>query len=277
MFSYDSYTQTGVLIWSKLSNMFTFDYGIHYGDDVSPGSATQHFPTGQLFVKYTTKANKDDILAGVDAYNNGPFTYYVAGATKQTAAQCAAYASTVQYALPNGQIQTGIPPGTCLYGHDNLQQENLTWFHVFDTSFHNAFEVYYLNTRNAPQGGTISNGPLQYTAGGGPGALLHGKSEALGSVDYLEKKLSSSDFLSFRTDYLNDPRGWRSGYATSYGSLTLSETHHFSPVTWLRPEIRIEKAFAKGVDPYDSLNAASGFEGTKNYQRTFGFDLIQMF
>jgi len=277
MFDWDSYTQTGVLVWSKLSNMFTIDYGIIFGDDVAPFSPVQHFPTGQAFLKYTTKANKDDILVGVDAYNNGNFTYYVAGAAKQDAAVCAAYQKTIQYALPNGAIQTGIPAGTCLFGHDNLQQTNMTWFHIFNSGFHNAFETYYLWTRNAPEGGSISNGPLQYAAGGGPGAFIPGKSIAIGMVDYLEKKVAATDFVSFRTDYINDPQGWRTGYKTAYGSLTLGLTHHFSPLTWIRPELRIEKSFAKGVLPYDNLEGASGYGGTKNYQRTLGIDLIQWF
>jgi hypothetical protein len=278
MFDWDSYTQTGLFAWSKLSNMFTIDYGIHFGDDVAPFTLVQHFPTGQLFVKYTTKANKDDILAGVDAYNNGNFSYYVAGANAVTAPQCAAYAATVQYANPKtGQVYTGIPSNSCLYGHDNLQQVNLVWYHTFNTNFHNAAEVYNIWTRNAPAGGSISNGPLQYAAGGGPGVFLPGYSEAVGAVDYLEYKFSSRDFVSFRTDYLNDPRGWRTGYASSYGSLTLGVTHHFSPLTWIRPEIRTEKAFTKGETPYDNLESASGYVGTKNYQNTLGIDLIQWF
>jgi hypothetical protein len=277
MFDWDSYTQTGLIAWSKLSDMFTIDYGITFADDVAPTTATQHFPTGQFFVKYTTKANKDDVLIGVDAYNNANFTYYVAGANKVSAPQCAAYQATVQYALANGSVQTGIPPGTCLYGHDNLQQYNMTWYHIFNSRFHNAYEAYYIWTRNAPAGGSISNGPLQYAAGGGPGAFLPGISGAVGMVDYLEYKFSPSDFVSFRTDYLNDPRGWRTGYASSYGSLTLGVTHHFSPLTWIRPEIRTEKAFTHGVLPYDNLEGASGFVGTKNYQTTLGIDLIQWF
>lgn len=278
MFDWDSYTQTGLIFWSKLSNMFLIDYGVTWGDDVQPFSPTQRFPTGQFFVKYTTKANKDDILIGADAYNNKGFTYYVAGASPQTAAQCAAYQNTVVYANNNtGAIMQGISPGTCLYGHDNLQQFNLTWYHTFSTVFHNAFEAYYLWTRNAPEGGSISNGPLQYAAGGGPGAFIPGRATAVGFVDYLEYKFSSRDFVSFRTDYMNDPQGWRTGYRTSYGSLTLGVTHHFSPLTWIRPEVRIEKDFAKGVNVYDNLEAASGYVGTKNYQSTLGIDLIQWF
>ena len=76
---------------------------------------------------------------------------------------------------------------------------------------------------------------------------------------------------------MNDPQGWRTGYRTSYGSLTLGVTHHFTPLTWFRPELRLEKNFAKGVNASDNLESASGFVGTKNYQRTIRSDLIQWF
>jgi len=289
MFDWDSYTQTGLLAWSKLSNMFTIDYGITWGNDVFPGNPTTQFPTGQFFVKYTSKSNHDDVLAGISAYNNRGFSYYLSA--PQTAAEaqvCANYNPAQQYTLgQSGRVYTGVPPGQCLYGHDNLQQSNLTWYHAFNTNFHNAFEAYYLWTRNAPQAGTISNGPPQYAAGGGPGAFIPGRATAVGLVDYLEYKVSANDFVTLRSDYMNDPQGWRTGYQTSYGSLTLGVTHHFTSLTWIRPELRVEKAFSKAYDPgspnyagfgpYNNLEAASGFLGTKNYQTTLGIDVIQWF
>ena len=199
MFTFDCYTQTGLFALTKLSNMFSVDYGVHFGDDVAPWNASSNFPTGELFLKYVSKTNRDSVLTGIDAYNNKPFTSYL----------------------------SGNPP--VLSGHDNLQQGNLTWYHIFNQQFHNAFEAYYLDTKNAYVGGTINNGPVQYSAGGGVGAYLPGASSAVGLVDYVEKKISPNDFASFRMDYMNDPRGWRSGYATSYGSLTLGLTHKIHP------------------------------------------------
>jgi hypothetical protein len=143
---------------------------------------------------------------------------------------------------------------------------------VFNPNLQNEFEVYYLYEYNAYVGGTINNynvatgGPVYLGAGGGPGAFLPGLSSADGFVDYFEAIVSPKDFVSFRTDYMNDPRGERSGFATSYGSLTLGLTHKFSSVFMIRPEIRTEKAFRPGVTPYDN--------GTKGYQNTFGMDAI---
>jgi hypothetical protein len=143
---------------------------------------------------------------------------------------------------------------------------------VFNSEFQNQFEAYYLYEYNAYVGGTVNNynvatgGPLYLGAGGGIGAFLPGLSGATGFVDYLEYIFSKHDFVSFRADYINDPRGERSGFPTAYGSLTLGVTHRFSNVLMIRPEIRTEKAFRPGITPYDN--------GTKAYQNTFGMDAI---
>jgi len=68
---------------------------------------------------------------------------------------------------------------------------------------------------------------------------------------------------------MSDPTGWRSGFATSYGSLTLGVTVKPNALTVVRPEIRFEKAFRPGVTPYDN--------GLKASQATFGFDWIRNF
>ena len=238
MFTFDCYTQTGVLATTKLSDYWSVQYGVHFGDDLAPWDKAAHFPTLEAFAKWTSHSNRDSILAGIDALNDGRFKTYRQG--------------------PN------------LWGHDNLQQSNFTWTHVFSKSMHVTSEAYYLYSKDAYAGGTINNGPFIYGAGGGPGALLPGRSTAVGAVSYFEWKVSPNDFISLRPDYLNDPRGWRSGFATAYGSLTLGLTHRFPNSTFsLRPEYRIEKAYNSNVTPYDN--------GTRNYQNSFGIDATQWF
>jgi hypothetical protein len=191
--------------------------------------------------------------------------------------------NSISLGSKNGQNFTTYTKGTyfdpvtgqvkpMIWGHDNLQQQNVTWTHVFNSGFQNQFEAYYLYEYNAYVGGTVNNynvatgGPLYLGAGGGIGAFLPGLSTATGFVDYLEYIFSKHDFVSFRTDYINDPRGERSGFPTAYGSLTLGVTHRFSNVFMIRPEIRTEKSFRPGITPWDN--------GTKAYQNTFGMDAI---
>jgi hypothetical protein len=255
-FDFDSYTQAGLLFATKLSNYWTLEYAIDWGEDIAPWDGSAHFPTGMLLARWVSHSNRDSVLFGQNSMSLGSrngqnFTTYTNGSYINAA---------------TGQ------PTAMVWGHDNLQQSNATWTHVFNPNLQNEFEVYYLYEYNAYVGGTINNynvatgGPVYLGAGGGPGAFLPGLSSADGFVDYFEAIVSPKDFVSFRTDYMNDPRGERSGFATSYGSLTLGLTHKFSSVFMIRPEIRTEKAFRPGVTPYDN--------GTKGYQNTFGMDAI---
>jgi Putative beta-barrel porin-2, OmpL-like. bbp2 len=239
-FDFDAYTQTGALFSTKLSNYWSIQYGLHAGDDMAPWYPSQHFPQGEFMVRYVTHANRDSLLFGVDALNLGG----------------------------DSSFKT-FTSGGVLYGHDNLQQSNFTWTHVFNSGFHNLIETYYLYTYNAYVGGTINEGPPRFGGGGGAGPFLPGRSVATGVVDYLEKKFAPKDFWSFRTDYMNDPSGWRSGFPTAYGSLTFGITHKMSDLEMIRPEIRYEQAFRAGVTPYDN--------GTRASQTSFGMDFIRNF
>jgi hypothetical protein len=136
-------------------------------------------------------------------------------------------------------------------------------------------EAYLLYSIDALQGGTVSYGPPRpYNENTGPGAYLHGVSYAGGFVNYTAYKLNKKTHLCLRPiDYLVDPRGWRTGYKTSYASWTIGLIHHVNDLLTLRPEIRFESALnSQGgvpVTPYDN--------GTKRYQFTIGMDLIQRF
>jgi hypothetical protein len=255
MFTFDCYTQMGALFTTMLSKTWTIMYGLNFDTDTAAWDPSEHFPTGLLLARYVTPSNRNSVLFGVDAINaSQQFKTWTKGTYIQ-------------------QSTGEVLPMT--WGHDNLQQFNVTWSHVFNSGFQNQFETYYLYSLNAYEGGTINNynvatgGPVYLGAGGGPGTFLPGMSNALGVVDYLEYHYAPNSFLSFRTDYLNDPRGWRSGFPTAYGSLTLGVTHHFANNFEIRPEVREERAFRGGITPYDN--------GTRAYQSEFGMDGIVFF
>jgi hypothetical protein len=261
MFTFDTYTQMGVLFTTMMSKYWTLVYGLNSESDTASWDGSAHIPTFQLLARWVSHSNRDSVFFGVDDINpSGKFKEWTKGTFIN--------AST-------GQVQPMV------WGHDNLQQFNATWTHVLNPGLQNQFEAYYLYELDAPAGGTINNynvatgGPPYLGGGGGPGVFLPGMSNALGLVDYFEAKLDSTTFGSLRFDYLNDTRGWRSGFPTAYGSITLGVTKHFGngPLfdsRWeLRPEIRTEKAFRAGITPYDN--------GTKAYQTTFGIDAIGFF
>jgi hypothetical protein len=86
-------------------------------------------------------------------------------------------------------------------------------------------------------------------------------------VNYLQKQLSPHDFFSFRTDFLNDKKGQRTGYATRYSENTLMWSHWIGTTIQIRPEVRFDRAWDR--KSYDN--------GTRQNQFTVASDLIVHF
>jgi Putative beta-barrel porin-2, OmpL-like. bbp2 len=237
MFTYDNYTQTGILASLKLNKQWMVQAGIHSGDDIAPWSPAA-IPSAEAFLRWQSKTNNDSIYGGMNSINNG--RYRLA-------------------ARDDGN-----------HGHDNLQQFNVTWGHRFSRRVHMMTEAYYIYQIDALKGGTVVSGPGKpYFENVGPGVLLPGVSSAWGVVNYTNIKITDKDYITFRpVDFLGDPRGQRTGFATTYASWTVGWCHRFSDLLCIRPEIRYERALTD-INPYDN--------GKRRYEFTFGTDLIQRF
>ncbi len=151
--------------------------------------------------------------------------------------------------------------------HDDLQHIVGTWGHKFNEKLHIMTEMYYMWEYGADKGGTANDGPVRFGTGGGPGVFLPGKSDSVGFVNYFQILLSPKDFVSIRTDYFNDPRGFRYGFNTAYSSHTIGLTKFLAPMTEFRPELRYEHSYGQAA--YDN--------GTKHDQWTLAADLIFRF
>lgn len=228
MFTFDTYTQTGVNAAIKLNNTWTVQLGLHSGNDVAPWTNAASIPTLLALVRWVSQDNNDSLWGGINSLNGGKFKG----------------------------------------NHTNLQQYNLTWSHRFTEKFFTETEAYYINQLDAAKGGTCNFGPIRsFGGGGGCGATIPGYSSSIGAVNYIEYKIQEKNFMSFRTDYLDDPQGQLSGFATSYMSWTLGLTHLLTSLVSVRPEVRYETAFH--ATPYDN--------GTKKTQTLFIIDAIVRF
>jgi Putative beta-barrel porin-2, OmpL-like. bbp2 len=230
MFTVDCYTQTGINASIKLNDRWSIQFGVHAGDDIAPWNAAAQ-PTGMLMLRWVSKSNNDSLWGGIDSINDGRFKA----------------------------------------GHDDLQQDNLTWTHRFNKtgSILTSTEAYYIYQSGALVGGTVNDGPPRpFFEGTGAGAPIAGNAPAIGVVNYTEIKLSKRNFLSLRPiDILDDKKGERTGFATTYESWTAGITHRFSDLISVRPELRYEYAFS--AKPYDN--------GTKSGQFMFAVDAIFRF
>jgi hypothetical protein len=227
MFTEDCYTQTGVNASIKLNDHWTILGGIHAGDDIAPWNAAAH-PTGMLMVRWVSKGNNDSIFGGIDSINNGHFKA----------------------------------------GHDNLQQSNLTWSHRFNSkgTVVTSTEAYYIYQSHALVFGTVINGPPRsFFTETGAGAPIPGNAPAIGAVNYTAVKISSNDFITFRPfDILDDVKGERTGFPTTYWSGSIGFTHRFGELISLRPEFRRDYAFS--ARPYDN--------GLRSSQTMFALDAV---
>jgi hypothetical protein len=133
---------------------------------------------------------------------------------------------------------------------------------------HTMTEAYYVWERNALEGGTVIDGPAYpYFTHVGPGTFLPGLSDSFGIVNYLAYKTSDKSYLVLRSDCLDDPRGFRTGFPGAYFEHTLGFNYQFTPWCMTRPEIRFD--YTSGQRAYDN--------GTRREQFTFNWDFIIRF
>ncbi len=143
------------------------------------------------------------------------------------------------------------------YAYNNLQQYDLTWYHKFSKTVHTATESWYMYERDVPAvGGPVA--PEKGTDGAycRPGDLRCTAPE-YAAVNYVQKELGPHDYLSFRSDFLNDKKGQRTGYQTRYSENTLDWNHWFGTTVQLRPEIRFDHSWDRAG--YDDGRARSQF------------------
>jgi hypothetical protein len=212
MFTFDPYTFTGANAQLQIDRQLVVQLGLHAGADMAPWVDSAQ-PNAEILVRYTATDNNDSLWGGLDSVGAGQFKDQ----------------------------------------HDDMQVAIATWGHRFNARFHMMTEGYYLWEYNAVMGGTCVDGPSKsYASGGGCGAPLAGKSTAIGLVNYFLIKLASDEYVAIRNDFLDDPRGWRTGFATWYTSHTLGWVHQFNSLFMIRPEIRYERSYGTGVTPYDN-------------------------
>jgi hypothetical protein len=150
------------------------------------------------------------------------------------------------------------------YAYNNMQQFDATWYHKFSKRWHMATESWYMYERDVPSiFGTIT--PEK----GANGAYClvgeeHCTAPEWAAVNFLQREISSHNYLSFRSDFLDDKKGQRTGYATKYSESTIMWGHWIGTTVQIRPELRFERAWDNKA--YDN--------GRKQNQFTAASDLI---
>ncbi|HEX4591656.1 MAG TPA: outer membrane beta-barrel protein, partial [Gemmataceae bacterium] len=205
LFTFDTYTQTGVMATVMLDKQWTVQAAIHAGTDMAPWypGAT---PTGMFGIRWVACDNNDSVYTVLNSINDARFRYFVR----------------------EGKLE----------GHDNFNYVVSTWQHRFNKEVQTRTEGYFMWQLDAVTGGTPSFGPPRsFGSGGGFGTFIPGTSLTYGLVNYTEVQLSKKDYFSFRNEWWRDEQGERSGFRTNYSSHTIGLAHNFNEVLQVRPEI----------------------------------------
>jgi hypothetical protein len=159
----------------------------------------------------------------------------------------------------------GINDGT--YAFNNLQMYDGTWYHKFSKSWHAGTEMYLMYQRQVPS----VHGHLVIEKGTNGANCRLGLNSCFAPVwamvSYVNKEFSVHDYLSLRTDFLNDKKGQRTGTATKYTEATLSYNHWLGSTVQIRPEMRFDHSWVRPA--YD--------QGKRINQFTVATDVIVHF
>jgi hypothetical protein len=229
LYSVDPFTDTGAIATVQLSNQWTVQGEISVSHDVAPWTPDAK-PSFTGCVDYTTKSVNDNFYLCANGINDGKYAY------------------------------------------NNLQMYDGTWYHRFGKTWHMATESYAMYQREVPNvHGVDGLAPITPEKGTNGANCAPGEVRCFApewaAVNYINKELGAHDYLSFRSDFLNDKKGQRTGYAGRYSEATLSWNHWVGTTVQIRPEIRFDHAWDSTA--YD--------QGTRRNQFTVASDVVYHF
>ncbi len=204
LFTFDTYTQTGIMFTVMLNKNWTVQAALHAGTDMAPWYKGA-VPTGMFGVRWVSDSNKDSIYLVLNDINSSRFRRFHMYGQK--------------------------------LGHDNFNYLVGTWQHKFNDDIHTKTESYFMWTRDAVLGGTPSAGPVKsFGGGGGIGANIKGTAFAYGVVNYTMFKFSDKGFFTVRNEIWRDEQGERSGFSGTYSSNAIGFSLNVTDILQIRPE-----------------------------------------
>ena len=225
LYTFDPYTQHGVVATVKLDRNWLLQGELSAGNDVAPWIKSERHLTPAACVMWTSDSGDDAIYPCMNGLNDGQWRW------------------------------------------NNIQHVVVTWYHRFDSRWHTDTELWYLweahtpNVNN-PIGQSLIAQAYNYVTFGAPGGaqcdpgLATCYAYAFAAVNYINYTFGPRDIATFRSDFLNDARGQRTGFKTRYVEFDLGYTHWIGDVIELRPELRFEHA--RAVAAYDNPSALPG-------------------
>ncbi|MGB6833806.1 MAG: outer membrane beta-barrel protein [Candidatus Acidiferrum sp.] len=228
LYTIDPFTDTGMYGTLKLNKQWIVQLGISGSHDVALWTPDAK-PSAIFCLNYSTKSNNDNFYGCANGINDGKYAY------------------------------------------NNLQDYDFTWYHKFNSKWHMATEAWYMYERDVPNvAGNVAN-PIKPEIGANGAfcrlGVLRCTAPEYAIVNYINRDVSSKFMVGFRSDFLDDKKGQRTGFATKYTENTLYATKYIGNTIMLRPELRFDH----------SWDLAAYNNGKARNQLFFGMDLIYKF
>jgi len=216
LYSYDCYTQVGLMTTTKLSDHWLVQAGVSPGCDVAPWDSTDAKLTLTVGFQYSWNDGNDTIYPVLNALNDGKYAYNNLNAMYVTwyhkfRSHPSVHLSTEGWYMWEKQVpNVNNPAGASLI------------------------------ERNA--NGAVCQNSQQVTCYAPEWAI----------VNYIEKEFNKTNYISIRNEYFDDIRGQRTGFKTRYTENFLGWGHWIGSTVLFRPELRFEhaydaKAYANGT------------------------------
>jgi hypothetical protein len=228
LYTIDPFTDTGIYASLKLNPQWIIQAGVSCSHDVACWTSDAT-PSAIFCLNYSTASNNNNFYGCANGINSGKYAY------------------------------------------NNLQDYDFTWYHKFNSKWNMATETWYMYERDVPNvAGNVANPvPIELGANGAfckPGVLRCTAPE-WAIVNYVNREINSKFFVGFRSDFLDDKKGQRTGFATKYTENTLYATKYIGTTVMIRPELRFDH----------SWDLAAYNNGKARNQLFFGMDLIYKF
>jgi len=225
LYTYDPYTQHGVVVTTKLDRNWQIQGELSAGNDVAPWVKRERHLTPAACLIWTSSSGRNSLYPCMNGLNDGNWRW------------------------------------------NNIQHAVITWYHKFNSRWHIDTEAWYMWESHTPNAANAAGSALigaryPYVAFGAPSGaqcnpvLITCYSYEWAVVNYINYQFGPRDIVTWRSDYLNDARGQRTGFKSRYYEFDLGYTHWIGDAIELRPELRYEHA--RDADAYDNPTATLG-------------------
>jgi hypothetical protein len=244
LYTFDPYTQQGIVATVKLSKNWLVQGEVSVGNDIAFWDKQNRQTTPALCVAWTSDSGNDNIYPCMNGLNDGKFAW-----------------NNVQHMVATWYHKINEKWSTATEGWYMWQRDTPNVNNTNPTTGGAAqLAAKFPNvTFGAPFGAQCTDP-----------AILTCKSAEYAVVNYLEYQVGPRDAVTFRNGFFNDLQGQRTGFKTKYSENLIGWTHWLGDTITIRPELLFERAY--GAQAYN--NPTYTPNGGKNNQLMLAVDAI---